>query len=90
MFLTRKTLSFAALCCLGIASAVAQEVPQTILDCTDLKRDAARLACFDREVAQLTHRSAGVAPTPQAAAPRCTNCDTCSTDTTGSSRSQAR
>lgn len=69
MFLTGKTLPLAALCCLGIASAVAQEVPQTILDCTDLKRDAARLACFDREVAQLTQRPASVASTPTSPAP---------------------
>jgi hypothetical protein len=69
MFLTGKSLSLAALCCLGIASAVAQEVPQTIVDCVDLKRDAARLACFDREVAQLTQRPAGVASTPIAPTP---------------------
>jgi hypothetical protein len=64
MFLTRKSLPIAALCCLGMGSAIAQEVPQTILDCTDLKRDAARLACFDREVAQLTQGPAGVASAP--------------------------
>ncbi len=51
MFLTRKSLLLAVLGCAGIASAAAQGVPQTILDCVDLKRDAARLACFDREVA---------------------------------------
>jgi hypothetical protein len=69
MFLTRKSLLLAVLGCAGIASAAAQGVPQTILDCVDLKRDAARLTCFDREVATLTQRSAGVASTPTPLAP---------------------
>jgi hypothetical protein len=67
----RKLLSFTGLCVLGISVAAAQEVPQSIVDCAALRKDSSRLACFDREVAELTHASQSVAPTQVTpAAPR--------------------
>jgi hypothetical protein len=63
MSFSRKLLSFTGLFALGVSAAFAQGVPQSIVDCASQKRDAARLACFDREVAKLTQPEKSVAPT---------------------------
>ena len=60
----RKLFSFTGLLALGISTVNAQGVPQSIADCASQKRDATRLACFDREVAKLTQPEKSVVPTP--------------------------
>ena len=60
----RKLFSFTGLLALGISTVNAQGVPQSIADCASQKRDATRLACFDREVAKLTQPAKSVVPTP--------------------------
>lgn len=37
---------------------MAQPLPQTLYSCAGISRDADRLACYDREIAALTHNSA--------------------------------
>ncbi len=64
MSLARKLFSFTGLFALGISTAIAQGVPQSIADCASQKKDATRLACFDREVAKLTQSAKSVVSTP--------------------------
>jgi hypothetical protein len=67
----------AATLCAAAALAAAQPLPQTLYSCAGITRDSERLACFDREIAALSHEAAphtavaataGAAPTTPAAA----------------------
>jgi hypothetical protein len=63
MSLTRKTVSAIGLLSLANSAAFAQDLPPTVIACAIEKQDSARLACFDREIARVIQRAAGVAPT---------------------------
>jgi len=63
MSFIRKTVSVAGFFSLAMSTAFAQGLPQSVVDCSAQKYDAARLACFDREVARLTRPSETVAST---------------------------
>jgi hypothetical protein len=69
MSLTRKTVSAIGLLSLASSAAFAQDLPPAVIACAIEKQDGARLACFDREVARVIQRAAGVAPTQVAPSP---------------------
>ena len=63
MSFSGKLLSFTGLLAFGISTASGQGVvPQSIVDCASLRKDSSRLACFDREVAELTASAQSVQP----------------------------
>jgi hypothetical protein len=68
----RKVFSVIGLLSLATPAAFAQDLPPSVVACAIEKKDSKRLACFDREVAVVIQRAAGVAPTqvaPAQAAP---------------------
>jgi hypothetical protein len=69
MPLIRKTVSAVGLLSLASSAAFAQDLPPAVVACAIERQDNARLACFDREVARVIQRAAGVAPTQVAPPP---------------------
>jgi hypothetical protein len=63
MSFIRKSLLVTGALGSGIPVAVAQSLPQSVIQCASVDNDSARLECFDKEVARLTQRNAAVAPT---------------------------
>jgi len=72
MSFSRKLLSFTGLLALGISPVFGQGVPQSIVDCASLRKDSSRLACFDREIAELTASAQSAAPARAVPAPTAT------------------
>jgi hypothetical protein len=68
MSLSRKTFSAVTLLLAVTTPAFAQELPQSVLACSDIQPDSNRLACFDREIARHKSVSGNVAPTQVAPA----------------------
>jgi hypothetical protein len=64
MYLIRKALPAIGLLLLTLSTASAQGLPQSIILCAVERQDAARLACFDREVERHVHASEPVASAP--------------------------
>ena len=65
----RKLLSVVSLSAFAIPAALGQTLPQSVVDCAAQKKDSARLACFDREVARITQPSQSVVSTPKVSPP---------------------
>jgi hypothetical protein len=63
MSLSRKTFSAVTLLFAVTAPAFAQDLPQSVLDCSAIQQDSNRLACFDREIARHKSVSGAVAST---------------------------
>jgi len=72
MFLRRNAFLAVALSSVLVSPVLAQDLPQSIMDCAAIQPESNRLACFDREVARHKPVPATVAPTqvaPVASAP---------------------
>lgn len=68
--MTSARMALSAVGLLALTTPVfAQNLPPGIIACAIERKDSARLACFDREVARLVQQSAGVAPAPSASVP---------------------
>ena len=63
MSLSQKTFFAATLLLAVTAPAFAEDLPQSVLDCSSIQQDSNRLACFDREVARHKPVSGSVAST---------------------------
>jgi hypothetical protein len=63
MLLSRKRFSAVTLLLAVTAPALADDLPQGLLDCSAIQRDSNRLACFDREIASHKSTSGSVAST---------------------------
>jgi hypothetical protein len=63
MLLIRKRFLFVTLLLAVAGPAFAQDVPQGVLNCADIKSDSKRLACFDREIARHKPATPDVAST---------------------------
>jgi hypothetical protein len=63
MSLSRKTFSAVTLLLAVTAPAFAQDLPQSLLDCSAIQQDSNRLACFDGEIARHKSASGSVAST---------------------------